>query len=132
MKRLFLILTLAVATLSATANDSTKTFLNQFKTFVESVEEVDSITDTNYPAIDSTYTTYHTRYRNVYRAKMSNDELSLYSEYRTRYNKCVVRQNSKKVFHDIDSVGNVVGKHIERGASKVGGFIRGLFKGKTK
>jgi len=122
---------IAVCTITASAED-TKTFLENFKKFVEKVENTDSITDANYPKIDSTYTTFQAKYRYEFREKMNNEELSLYSEYRTRYNKCVVRQNSKKVMHDIDSVGNVVGKHIERGASKVGGFIKGLLKGKTK
>ena len=35
-----------------------------------------------------------------------------------------------KVIDEIDSVGNSMSKGIERGASKVGGFIKGLFKKK--
>lgn len=106
----------------------TKTFLKEYKQFVEQLEQKDSLTAQEYAVADSTYGTFQKKYHNGLKEKMTNDEVSEYMEYRTRYNRKVIGRKSDKVIQKIDSVGNVVGKNIQRSASKVGGFVKGLFK----
>lgn len=106
----------------------TKTFLKEYKQFVEQLEQKDSLTAQEYAVADSTYGVFQEKYHNGLKEKMTNDEVSEYMEYRTRYNRKVIGRKSGKVIQKIDSVGNVVGKNIQRSASKVGGFVKGLFK----
>lgn len=130
MKKMVIMLFLSVM-LTATAHaQKVTTFLDEMKKFVEQVEAKDSIKDSEVPALEAKYASFRDRYKMEYKEQMNNHELSLYSEYRTRYQKKLFRNKSQKVIDEIDSVGNSMSKGIERGASKVGGFIKGLFKKK--
>lgn len=130
MKKVMLMMFLSVVLTGTVYAQKTTTFLDEMKKFVEQVEAKDSIKANEVPALDAKYNDFRTRYKNEYRDKMTNQELSQYSEYRTRYQKKLFRNKSQKVIDEIDSVGNSMSKGIERGASKVGGFIKGLFKKK--
>lgn len=130
MKKMMMMMFLSVVLTGTVYAQKTTTFLDEMKKFVEQVEAKDSIKASEVPALDAKYNDFRTRYKNEYRDKMTNHELSLYSEYRTRYQKKLFRNKSQKVIDEIDSVGNSMSKGIERGASKVGGFIKGLFKKK--
>ena len=125
-----MIMLFAVMMTGAAQAQKVTTFLDEMKKFVEQVEAKDSISESEVPALEAKYNTFRDRYRNEYRAQMNNQELSQYSEYRTRYQKKLFRNKSQKVIDEIDSVGNSMTKGIERGASKMGGFIKGLFKKK--
>lgn len=130
MKKVMMMMFLSVVLTGTVYAQKTTTFLDEMKKFVEQVEAKDSIKASEVPALDAKYNNFRTRYKNEYREKMTNQELSQYSEYRTRYQKKLFRNKSQKVINEIDSVGNSMSKGIERGASKVGGFIKGLFKKK--
>ncbi|MBQ7716893.1 MAG: hypothetical protein IJT55_05250 [Prevotella sp.] len=130
MKKVMMMMFLSVVLTGTVYAQKTTTFLDEMKKFVEQVEAKDSIKANEVPALDAKYNDFRTRYKNEYRDKMTNQELSQYSEYRTRYQKKLFRNKSQKVIDEIDSVGNSMSKGIERGASKVGGFIKGLFKKK--
>ncbi len=130
MKKIVMITLFSVMMAGAAQAQKASTFLNEMKKFVEQVEAKDSIRESEVPVLDAKFNTFRDRYKNEYRAQMTNQELSTYSEYRTRYQKKLFRNKSQKVIDEIDSVGNSMSKGIERGASKVGGFIKGLFKKK--
>ncbi len=130
MKKIVMIMLFSVMMAGAAQAQKVTTFLDEMRKFVEQVEAKDSIKASEVPALDASFAKFRDQYKNEYRDKMTNQELSLYSEYRTRYQKKLFRNKSQKVIDEIDSVGNSMSKGIERGASKVGGFIKGLFKKK--
>jgi hypothetical protein len=61
---------------------------------------------------------------------MTDDQLSKYTELRTRYQKKVLDRTAGKVGEKIDSVGQNVIKGVKKTGSKVGGFLKGIFNKK--
>jgi hypothetical protein len=61
---------------------------------------------------------------------MTDEQLSKYTELRTRYQKKVVDRTASKVGEKIDSVGQKVIKGVKKTGSKVSGFLKGIFSKK--
>jgi hypothetical protein len=105
-------------------------FLERYQAFVVMVEAEKTITDEDYTLFSTKYDQLTTEYHETYKAMMTDEQLSKYTELRTRYQKKVVDRTASKVGDKIDSVGQKVIKGVKKTGSKVSGFLKGIFSKK--
>ena len=131
MKRLVLVtLWMALCAINISAQKADD-FLSRYKRFLNGVESLKSVTPHDYQRIDSVYEMLTDEYHTTYKAKMTNNQLSTYTAYRTRYKKKMAFLESKKLTEAVDTTGNVITKAVKKSSAKVSGFLKGLF-GKKK
>ena len=137
MKRLWMIGCLGLLCLAVQAQTDATAYLKKYESFVTNVEKIDKTT-LNATKIDSLNVIFDqmtAEYHNIYKAKMTDDQLSDYTEYRTRYLKATTIGRTNHFVDKIDSVGkNVtqsVSKAVKKKKKKVSGFVKGIF-GKKK
>lgn len=116
MKNLLIVLLLSVAAPTFAQNDEASTaFLNKFETFVVSIENNDSTVD--WEKSNSKYKALREEYKESYKGKLSNSELTRYNKLKTRY----IKQVSLK------KVGKGIGKKASSITSSVKGAVEGVF-----
>ena len=86
-----------------------------------------TITDENYEVYSAKYDELTAEYHETYKAMMTDEQISKYTELRTRYQKKVVGRTASKVGEKVDSVGQKVIKGVKKTGSKVSGFLKGIF-----
>ena len=113
MKKLMIISVLLLMCLSGRAQtNGTEEFLDRYTALVVMVESEDVISDEEYKVFSAKYEQLTTEYHETYKALMTDDQLSKYTELK------------------IDSVGQNVIKGVKKTGSKVSGFLKGIFNKK--
>lgn len=131
MKKLMIISVLLLMCLSGRAQtNGTEEFLDRYTALVVMVESEDVISDEEYKVFSAKYEELTSEYHETYKALMTDDQLSKYTELRTRYHKKVANRTVEKVGEKIDSVGQNVIKGVKKTGSKVSGFLKGIFNRK--
>ena len=121
MKKGLIVLGLLMMCLTGWAQESkVDSFLERYHALVVMVEAEKTITDENYEV-------YSAKYHETYKAMMTDEQISKYTELRTRYQKKVVGRTASKVGEKVDSVGQKVIKGVKKTGSKVSGFLKGIF-----
>lgn len=131
MKKLMMISGLLLMCLSGRAqSNGTEEFLDRYQALVVMVESEDVISDEEYKVFSSKFEQLTSEYHDTYKPLLTDDQLSKYTELRTRYQKKVVDRTAGKVGEKIDSVGQNVIKGVKKTGSKVSGFLKGIFSKK--
>lgn len=131
MKKLMMISGLLLMCLSGRAqSNGTEEFLDRYQALVVMVESEDVISDEEYKVFSAKFEELTSEYHDTYKPLMTDDQLSKYTELRTRYQKKVVDRTAGKVGEKIDSVGQNVIKGVKKTGSKVSGFLKGIFNKK--
>jgi hypothetical protein len=94
------------------------------------VESEETISDEEYKVYSAKFDQLTNEYHETYKALMNDDQLSKYTELRTRYQKRFVDRTATKVGEKLDSVGQNVIKGVKKTGSKVSGFLKGIFSRK--
>ena len=108
--------------------DDVGAYLGRYKALVADVWAKDSVTEAEHRAFTLRYDSLTTEYHQKYKAMMNESQLSQYTEYRTRYHKRFARQRANEIGEQIDSVGFKVFEGVKKTSSKVGGFLKGVFR----
>ena len=131
MKKLMMITGLLLMCLSGRAqSNGTEEFLDRYQALVVMVESEDVISDEEYKVFSAKFDQLTSEYHETYKPLMTDDQLSKYTELRTRYQKKVLDRTAGKVGEKIDSVGQNVIKGVKKTGSKVSGFLKGIFNKK--
>lgn len=131
MKKLMMITGLLLMCLSGRAqSNGTEEFLDRYQALVVMVESEDVISDEEYNVFSAKFDQLTSEYHDTYKPLMTDDQLSKYTELRTRYQKKVLDRTAGKVGEKIDSVGQNVIKGVKKTGSKVSGFLKGIFNKK--
>ena len=123
-------MTMLLMQLSAMAQSTTDVtkYLNEFKAFIDTIQNVQNPTDLQYDNWRAEYGDFRDQYKEKYKSVMTNEQVETYFSYCAQYNKRMGRRNLKEAGDVIDSTAVKVTKGVKRGASKVSGFVKGLFK----
>lgn len=128
MKKGLIVLGLMMMCLTGWAQESkVDSFLERYHALVVMVEAEKTITDENYEVYSAKYDELTAEYHETYKAMMTDEQISKYTELRTRYQKKVVGRTASKVGEKVDSVGQKVIKGVKKTGSKVSGFLKGIF-----
>ena len=128
-KWIFIQLLMVLGVLSVHAqDDSVDAFLGKYKALVSDVWAKDSVTEAEQRAFTLRYDSLTAQYHEKYKAMMNDQQMSRYTEYRTRYHKRFARQRANELGQQIDSVGDKVFKGVKKTSVKVGGFLKGIFR----
>ena len=131
MKKLMMIAGLLLICLSGRAQtNGTEEFLDRYQALVVMVESEEVISDEEYKVFSAKFEELTGEYHDTYKALMTDDQISKYTELRTRYQKKVLDRTAGKVGEKIDSVGQNVIKGVKKTGSKVSGFLKGIFNKK--
>lgn len=131
MKKLMMITGLLLMCLSGRAqSNGTEEFLDRYQALVVMVESEEVISDEEYKVFSAKFEQLTSEYHDTYKALMTDDQISKYTELRTRYQKKVLDRTAGKVGEKIDSVGQNVIKGVKKTGSKVSGFLKGIFNKK--
>ncbi|MBR5038951.1 MAG: hypothetical protein IKX65_09555 [Prevotella sp.] len=131
MKKLIMITGLLLMCLSGRAQtNGTEEFLDRYQALVVMVESEEVISDEEYKVFSAKFEELTGEYHDTYKALMTDDQISKYTELRTRYQKKVLDRTAGKVGEKIDSVGQNVIKGVKKTGSKVSGFLKGIFNKK--
>ena len=131
MKKLIMITGLLLMCLSGRAQtNGTEEFLDRYQALVVMVESEEVISDDEYKVFSAKFEELTGEYHDTYKALMTDDQISKYTELRTRYQKKVLDRTAGKVGEKIDSVGQNVIKGVKKTGSKVSGFLKGIFNKK--
>lgn len=131
MKKLMMITGLLLMCLSGRAqSNGTEEFLDRYQALVVMVESEEVISDEEYKVFSAKFEELTGEYHDTYKALMTDDQISKYTELRTRYQKKVLDRTAGKVGEKIDSVGQNVIKGVKKTGSKVSGFLKGIFNKK--
>lgn len=131
MKKLIMITGLLLMCLSGRAqSNGTEEFLDRYQALVVMVESEEVISDDEYKVFSAKFEELTGEYHDTYKALMTDDQISKYTELRTRYQKKVLDRTAGKVGEKIDSVGQNVIKGVKKTGSKVSGFLKGIFNKK--
>ncbi len=131
MKKLMMITGLLLMCLSGRAqSNGTEEFLDRYQALVVMVESEEVISDEEYNVFSAKFDQLTSEYHETYKPLMTDDQLSKYTELRTRYQKKVLDRTAGKVGEKIDSVGQNVIKGVKKTGSKVSGFLKGIFNKK--
>lgn len=131
MKKLMMIIGLLLMCLSGRAqSNGTEEFLDRYQALVVMVESEEVISDEEYNVFSAKFDQLTSEYHDTYKPLMTDDQLSKYTELRTRYQKKVLDRTAGKVGEKIDSVGQNVIKGVKKTGSKVSGFLKGIFNKK--
>lgn len=131
MKKLIMIAGLLLMCLSGRAQtNGTEEFLDRYQALVVMVESEEVISDDEYKVFSAKFEELTGEYHDTYKALMTDDQISKYTELRTRYQKKVLDRTAGKVGEKIDSVGQNVIKGVKKTGSKVSGFLKGIFNKK--
>lgn len=131
MKKLMMITGLLLMCLSGRAqSNGTEEFLDRYQALVVMVESEEVISDEEYNVFSAKFDQLTSEYHDTYKPLMTDDQLSKYTELRTRYQKKVLDRTAGKVGEKIDSVGQNVIKGVKKTGSKVSGFLKGIFNKK--
>lgn len=131
MKKLMMIAGLLLMCLSGRAqSNGTEEFLDRYQALVVMVESEEVISDEEYKVFSAKFEELTSEYHDTYKALMTDDQISKYTELRTRYQKKVLDRTAGKVGEKIDSVGQNVIKGVKKTGSKVSGFLKGIFNKK--
>ena len=131
MKKLMMINGLLLMCLSGRAqSNGTEEFLDRYQALVVMVESEEVISDEEYNVFSAKFDQLTSEYHDTYKPLMTDDQLSKYTELRTRYQKKVLDRTAGKVGEKIDSVGQNVIKGVKKTGSKVSGFLKGIFNKK--
>ena len=131
MKKLIMIAGLLLMCLSGRAqSNGTEEFLDRYQALVVMVESEEVISDDEYKVFSAKFEELTGEYHDTYKALMTDDQISKYTELRTRYQKKVLDRTAGKVGEKIDSVGQNVIKGVKKTGSKVSGFLKGIFNKK--
>ncbi|MBR5928771.1 MAG: hypothetical protein IKZ93_02135 [Prevotella sp.] len=131
MKKLIMIAGLLLMCLSGRAqSNGTEEFLDRYQALVVMVESEEVISDEEYKVFSAKFEELTGEYHDTYKALMTDDQISKYTELRTRYQKKVLDRTAGKVGEKIDSVGQNVIKGVKKTGSKVSGFLKGIFNKK--
>ena len=131
MKKLIMITGLLLMCLSGRAqSNGTEEFLDRYQALVVMVESEEVISDEEYNVFSAKFDQLTSEYHDTYKPLMTDDQLSKYTELRTRYQKKVLDRTAGKVGEKIDSVGQNVIKGVKKTGSKVSGFLKGIFNKK--
>ena len=103
-------------------------FLNDFKSLVERMNKVETPTTEQISEWKGEYAAYKELFDEKFEKKMNDDQIELYYNYRAQYRKKIGRENLTDAGEFIDTTSQKVGKSIKRGAKKVSGTFKGLFK----
>ena len=131
MKKLMMITGLLLMCLSGRAqSNGTEEFLDRYQALVVMVESEEVISDEEYNVFSAKFDQLTSEYHDTYKPLMTDDQLSKYTELRTRYQKKVLDRTAGKVGEKIDSVGQNVIKGVKKTGSKVSGFLKDIFNKK--
>ena len=131
MKKLMMMTGLLLMCLSGRAqSNGTEEFLDRYQALVVMVESEEVISDEEYNVFSAKFDQLTSEYHDTYKPLMTDDQLSKYTELRTRYQKKVLDRTAGKVGEKIDSVGQNVIKGVKKTGSKVSGFLKGIFNKK--
>jgi hypothetical protein len=111
-------------------SNGTEEFLDRYQALVVMVESEEVISDEEYNVFSAKFDQLTSEYHETYKPLMTDDQLSKYTELRTRYQKKVLDRTAGKVGEKIDSVGQNVIKGVKKTGSKVSGFLKGIFNKK--
>jgi len=112
-KVLVMLLWASAVTAAAQEVDSVQVFLDDFGSFVASVEKNDSVVD--WEECNAAYKNFRTVYKNAYKDKMGNDEYAQYNKIKARY----IKQVSLKK----------VGRGIKSKMSTISSAVKGAVEG---
>jgi len=107
-------------------------FLNDFKSLVERMNKVETPTTEQISAWKGEYAAYKELFDEKYEKQMNDDQVELYYNYRAQYRKKLGHENLKEAGEFIDTTSQKVGKSIKRGAKKLSGTLKGIFKRNKK
>ena len=113
------------------ATDSVTIFLNNFRTFVSEIQVNDSTTDKQYEELDLRYKNFNKLYTEKFKKQMTNDQISDFTKYKTRYKVKVldhkVGKKTGKLSQKADTIGQKMGEGLKKAGSEIGGFVKGIF-----
>ena len=119
----------SVMCLAQTSVDVEK-YLTDFNSFVTEISKVSNPSDAQVEVWRADYADFRDRYKSTYKDVMTNEQVEKYYSYCAQFNKAVGRKNLKEAGEAIDTAAVKVGKAVKRGASKVSGVVKGIFKKK--
>lgn len=112
--------------------DSVNIFLDNFKKFVTNLQVTDSTTAEQFNEYDLRYKNFNKLYTEKYKKQMTNQQISNFTQYRTRYRMKVldhnVDQKTGKLSQKADTLGQKVGEGLKKAGSEIEGFVKGIFK----
>ncbi len=113
------------------ASDSVKIFLGNFTKFVSQIEVNDSTTEEEYEELDLRYKNFNKLYTGKFKKQMTNEQISTFTKYKTRYKMKVLDHKLDKktgrLSQKADTIGHKMGKSLKKAGSEIGGFVKGLF-----
>lgn len=113
------------------ATDSVTIFINNFKTFVNKIQVNDSTTEKQYEELELRYKNFNKLYSEKFKKQMTNDQISEFTKYKTRYNVKVldhkVGKKTGKLSQKADTLGQKMGEGLKKAGSEIEGFVKGLF-----
>ena len=113
------------------ATDSVTIFINNFKTFVSKIQVNDSTTEKQYEELELRYKNFNKLYSEKFKKQMTNDQISDFTKYKTRYKVKVldhkVGQKTGKLSPKADTIGQKMGEGLKKAGSEIGGFVKGIF-----
>ena len=113
------------------ATDSVTIFLNNFKTFVSEIQVNDSTTEKQYEELELRYKNFNKLYSEKFKKQMTNEQISDFTKYKTRYKVKVldhkVNKKTGKLSQKADTIGQKMGEGLKKAGSEIGGFVKGIF-----
>lgn len=80
-------------------------YLNSFKDFVEKVENMDSMTDTDFDAIDREFSEYTEKYYDQYKEDLTREDKEEIVFLKARYYQALARHGVKNLGEKLDELG---------------------------
>ena len=113
------------------ASDSVKVFLGNFTKFVSQIEVNDSTTEEEYEELNLRYKNFNKLYTGKFKKQMTNEQISTFTKYKTRYKMKVLDHKLDKktgrLSQKADTIGHKMGEGLKKAGSEIGGFVKGLF-----
>ncbi len=109
---------------------TTELFLDSINIYVSAIERNDTIDKILLENSNIVIDSFHYKYLKQYKDKMTDHQIKIYSQYRSRYYKAITTSKAENVSNKVDSMGNKIADDINVKAAEIIGTIKGIFSKK--